>query len=464
MKNKELYKIALALAVPMMIQNAITNMVGMVDSIMVGSLGTEAITAVSIIGQLIFVFNLGIFGCLSGPGIFGAQYFGKGDLENVRNTFRLKLWLSTLVVLLGTLVFIFGGDFLIARYLRGEAADVDLSLTVSMAKDYLAIMLFSFLPFAYTQVYAGTLRETGSSIPAMAAGIVSVVTDIVLNYLFIFGKFGCPQLGVRGAALATVIARVVEFVVLVSWVHWNKHRYEVIRGIYRTVLLPIKLALTIVKNGLPIFLNEFMWAAGIAVMTQCYSIRGMDIVPGLNIANVLMNLFNVVFIAMGNAVGILSGQRLGASEFDRAKKDAFALARFTGLLCLGLTVILLGLSQFFPNLYHTSDQVRHHATLFIMIQAAFLPVQGILNTLYFTIRSGGKTMITFLFDSVYSWVITVPIAFLLSNFTGISIFIIFTIIQCCDVIKLLVGWYLVKKGVWIVNIANAKGSSESAST
>lgn len=117
MKNKELYKIALALAVPMMIQNAITNMVGMVDSIMVGSLGTEAITAVSIIGQLIFVFNLGIFGCLSGPGIFGAQYFGKGDLENVRNTFRLKLWLSTLVVLLGTLVFIFGGDFLIARYL-----------------------------------------------------------------------------------------------------------------------------------------------------------------------------------------------------------------------------------------------------------------------------------------------------------------------------------------------------------
>ena len=193
-RNNDIYIKALSLAVPMMIQNGITNAVGLIDNLMVGSLGTERMTAVSIVGQLIFVFNLALFGGLSGPGIYGAQYFGQGNEEGVRNIFRLKFWISILVVFIGICTFSLFGDNLINLYLQGEAADIDTVLTLNTAREYLMIMIIGLFPFALTQVLSGSLRETGESIKPMIAGMGSVVTDIVFNYLLIFGKFGCPKM------------------------------------------------------------------------------------------------------------------------------------------------------------------------------------------------------------------------------------------------------------------------------
>lgn len=198
---------------------------------------------------------------------------------------------------------------------------------------------------------------------------------------------------------------------------------------------------------LPIFLNEFMWAGAIAVLTQCYSKRGLDIVAGLNISNALCNLLNVVFIALGNAVVILIGQR-----YDEAKKEAFRLMWFTGGVSFLLTAVLVSISEVFSNLYDTTDGVRSYATYFIIITALFFPVQGFLNALYFTLRSGGKTLVTFLFDSVFSWVVAVPTAFLLCEFTTLPILGIYAIIQAADLIKVCVGYVLIKRGVWISNI------------
>lgn len=453
-ENREIYKKALLLAVPMMIQNGITNAVSLVDNLMVGKLGTESMTGVSIVGQLIFVFNLAIFGGLSGPGIYGAQYYGQGNMKGFQNIFRLKLWICLFCVAAGLSAFIFGGSSLIGLYLHGTASDIDAAATLDYGLQYLHIMLIGLVPFAITQIYASSLRETGESLKPMIAGVISVIVDVVFNYLLIYGKFGFPRLGVSGAAIATVLARFVEMTVVIVWVHAKKKKHTFLSGIYRTIRVPLREMNIVIKKGIPIFLNEFLWAGGMAALTQCYSMRGLQVVAGLNISNAICNLLNVVFVAMGNAVGIIIGQYLGASRFEDAKKNSTKLMWFTGALCMILTVVLILCSKAFPTCYDTSEEVRRLGQWFIVITALFFPLQGFLNVLYFTLRSGGKTFITFLFDSVFTWIFPVPMAFLLSRFTGVPVLGVYAIVQSADMIKVIVGYILIKKGVWVTNLVD----------
>ena len=452
MRERSVYKKALTLAVPMMIQNGITNAVSLVDNLMVGSLGTESLTAVSIVGQLIFVFFLAVFGGLSGPGIYGAQYFGQGNKKGFQNVFRLKLWITAVIVLVGMTVFVAGGEQLIGLYLHGSSQGMDAAGTLEQGRDYLHIMLFGLIPFAFTQIYAGSLREMGESMKPMVAGIVSVFVDIIFNYLLIYGKFGFPRLEVQGAAIATVMARFVEMLVVVVWTHASIRRYEFLRGIYSTILLPLHEAKIMIMKGFPIFLNEFLWAGGMAALTQCYSMKGLQVIAGLNISNAICNLLNVVFVAIGNAVGIIIGQHLGASEFEKAKRSAGKLQWFTAGLCLILTVILAACSMVFPSLYDTTEEVRHLGQWFIIITAVFFPIQGVLNVFYFTLRSGGKTVITFLFDSVFTWVVSVSLAFALCSYTALPVLAVYALVQSADLVKVVAGHILVKKGVWITNL------------
>lgn len=452
MEEKLIYKKTLKIAVPMMIQNGITNAVGLVDNVMVGNLGTNAVTAVSIIGQLFFVFSLAIFGGLSGPGIYAAQYYGQKNIEGFRQTFRIKHWICGFCLVAGLCAFIFAAEPLIGLYMRGEGGEVDPAETMRLAKEYLGVMLIGMAPFVITQIYASSLRETGDTFMPMMAGVASVVVDVVFNYLLIFGNFGFPQLGVKGAAIATVIARFVEMTIVLSVTFAKRKKYVFLQGTYKTLLVPRDICVKIIKKGLPIFFNEFLWSAGIAAITQTYSTLGLDIVAGLNISNTLCNLLNVVFVAMGNAVGIVIGQMLGASEYEKAQKSSLRLAAFTGVICIALTAILVGVSGVFPNLYNTTDDIKHLGQWFIVITALYFPVQGFLNALYFTLRSGGKTLITFLFDSVFSWVVTIPLTLLLCSFSGLPVIGIYAIVQAADIIKVIIGFILVKRGLWISNI------------
>ncbi len=454
--RSNLFKRALMLAIPMMIQNGITNAVGLIDNLMVGSLGTEAITAVSIGGQLIFVFNLGIFGGISGPGIYGAQYYGQKNEDGFRATVRMKIWISIAVLIAGLAIFMLFPEFLISLYLQGESADIDPVLTMKYAKEYLSIMLWGLPFFALTQVFSSSLRETGSSVKPMIAGVTSVVVDIVGNALLIFGYLGFPKMGVSGAAIATVLSRVAELAVIIILAYSAKKKHVFLQGLFKTLLIPKKQAGQFLKKGMPIFFNELLWAMGIAMLTQIYSKRGLDIVAGLNISNALCNLLNVVFIALGNAVGILIGQTLGASEYERAKNESFRLMWFTGGVSAILTIALIAISGIFPQFYDTTELVRDYATKFIVITAIFFPLQGFLNALYFTLRSGGKTLVTFLFDSVFTCTVSVSLAFVLCEFTTLSVLAIYTVIQAIDIIKVIIGVILIKKGVWISNIVGSE--------
>ncbi len=450
--SKEFYKYALKIAFPIMIQNGITNFVGMLDNIMVGRIGTEQMTGVAIVNQLIFVFNLFIFGGVSGAGIYTAQFYGKGNHEGVKHTFRFKIIIAVLITAIALGIFgVFGPD-LISLYLRGEAGSGDIEKTLIYGTKYLYVMMIEMLVFAISQVYAGTLRETGETVIPMKAGMAAVVVNLILNYVLIYGKFGAPKLGVVGAAIATCIARIIEIGIIIIWTHSHKEKNPFIVGVYKSLAIPGKLVKDISIRGLPLLLNEGLWAGGVAILNQCYSKRGLDIITGLNISGTISNVFNIVFIAMGSAVAIIVGQKLGAGKYEEAKDTSRKLIVFSVLCCVVIGSIMALFSGVFPEFYNTSREVKDYATTFIIISSVCMPMYAFLHSTYFTLRSGGKTVITFLFDSAYMWVVAIPLAYCLIRFTKLPIIPLFIIVQSIDLIKCIVGFMLLKKGSWMQNI------------
>lgn len=450
--DKKFYRKVLLIAVPIMIQNGITNFVSLLDNIMVGQIGTEQMTGVAIVNQLLFVYNLCIFGAVSGAGIFTAQYFGQNDDEGVANTFRFKLWMGVILTGLTILLFSLFGEPMIQMYLKGSQDGGNVAAALVYGQKYLRIMMLGLPAFMLVQVYASTLRECGRTITPMKAGIVAVFVNLIFNYLLIYGKFGFPKLGVVGAAAATVVSRYVEAVIVVGWTHAHKEINTYIRGLYRTMRIPAELTRRILIKGTPLLLNETFWAAGMAFLLQCYSVRGMNVVAGMNISNTISNLFNIVFIALGDSVAIVVGQLLGAGRMEEAKDTDRKLIAFSVFCCTIIAVVMLFIAPFFPRLYNTNAQSKELAKYFIMVTAVFMPQNAFLHAAYFTLRSGGRTVITFLFDSVFVCCVSVPIAYVLGHFTGLHVVGILIVVQLADIIKCVIGFVLVKKGVWLQNI------------
>lgn len=452
--DKAFYKRVLAIAVPIMVQSGITNFVSLLDNIMVGRTGTEQMSGVAIVNQLIFVFYLCCFGGFSGAGIFTAQYYGARDNEGIRHTFRYKLWLGFLLVATAVTVFLFFGNDLISLYLRGTNDGGDPAAALAFGGDYLKIMLLSLPAFALVQVYSNTLRECGETVVPMRAGLAAVFVNLGFNYLLIYGKLGFPALGVKGAAIATVLSRVVECTVVAVWTHRHQEKCPYIKGVYKTLAVPFSLVKKFFLTGAPLLVNEALWSAGMAMLAQCYSLRGLNVVAGVNISNTVCNVFNVVFFAMGDAIAIIIGQHLGAKAYDKAKEETARIIAFSVFIATLVGIAIAATSHLFPMIYNTTPEAKQIAARFLIAQAVFTPQIALLHTSYFTIRSGGKTVITFLFDSVFMWVISVPIAFLLSRFTSIYVVWIFVILQAADWIKCVIGIILIRKDVWMHNIVS----------
>lgn len=448
--DKQFYKRVIAIVLPIVVQQLITNFVSMLDNIMVGQVGTYPMSGVAIANQLIFVFTLCIFGAISGAGIFGAQFYGDGNQEGVRQAFRYKLWISVGITLAAIAVFVLWDTPLLSAYLNGTPEEN--ALTLGFAKDYLAVMLIGLLPYALTQVYASTLRETGQTFVPMLAGLVAVGVNLLFNYILIFGHFGAPELGVAGAAIATVLSRFVELIIIAVWTHANAWRNLFAQGLYQTLFIPKDVAWKITKKGAPLLLNEALWSMSMAMILQCYSVRGIDVVAAYNINSTITQLFNVVALAMGNAISIMIGQLLGAGEMEKAREENRKLITFGLLLGVGVGGVMAAFSGLFPLLYDTTDGIRAMAGGFIRIAAVYLPVLSYVHSAYFTLRSGGRTGVTVLFDCVYSWLIYVPTAYLLSSHTSLPILAVYAIVQGTDLLKATVGGVLLKKGIWLRNI------------
>ncbi len=454
--SRSFYSRLIKLALPMMIQNGITNFVNMLDNIMIGAVGTAPMTGVAIANQLFFVFNLCIFGAVAGAGIFGAQFFGSGDREGVGCCFRFKLLFCGSLTALGLVLFGFWGEELLNLYMQGDAGVTDPTATIAAAKSYLHIMLIGVVPFTIVQCYSSTLREGSRPGLPMAAGIAAVLVNLSLNYVLIFGKLGAPALGVAGAAIATVVSRFTELAVVLLGTHLSPRRYEFMQGIYRSLRIPRKLMGELFMKSLPLLVNEFFWASGMAFISQCYSLRGLDSVAAFNISQTFWNVFSIAYMAMGMADGIIMGQILGSGRLKEAKESGYRMIIFSFLIAVFFGALYYICAGFIPMAYNVEPEIRLLATRIMRISAIVMPLEAICHASYFILRSGGRMMVTFLFDSVYMWCINVALAFVLSRFTPMSFVSIFALVQISSALKSGIGIALVKSGFWVRNIVSDK--------
>ena len=450
--DRAFYRHVLMVVLPIIVQNTLTNVVSLLDNVMVGQVGTLPMSGVAVVGQLLFVYNLAIWGSTSGAGIFGAQFYGRGDMEGVRHTFRFKLLVSTAITAAAIVLFLAAGTPLIEAYISADTSPADAAATLGYAQGYLRIMLVGLIPFGLTQCYAGTLRESGQTVLPMKASMLAMVVNFVFNALLIFGLGPFPRLGVAGAAIATVLSRFVELGIVVVGAHRSTDRYPFLQGVYRSFAIPRTLVKSIFIRSMPLLLNEMMWGSGQAVLLQCYSVRGIQAVAALSICNTIAQIFNEVFLSLGNATAIVVGQELGADRLTGARRTAWRMLTLSLASCVVMGTALAVCAPFIPRIYNTEESIRLLATELIRMAALCMPLYGFSNCEYFTLRSGGKTFITFLFDSCFTWVVSVPMAYCLSRFTGLNIVVIYLFVNGMDIIKCAIGFVLVKKGVWVRNI------------
>ncbi len=454
--DKAFYSYVLGIALPIMIQNGFTNFVSLLDNIMVGRIGTEEMSGVSIANQLIFVFNLVIFGVVSGAGIYGAQYFGKKDEEGIRITIRFKLILGAISTLIASLVLFFYGRSLVSLFLVETESNGDIQKTLISGYSYIITMLFGLPAFTLSQVYASTIRESGETVLPMKAGMWAIGTNLLFNYFLIYGKCGFPKLSVVGAGIATVLSRYVEAGIIIIALNRNKKKYPYFIGLYKSLIIPKASFKKIFVAAFPLIMNETMWSIGMATIAQSYSTRGLSAVAAYNISSVLLNIFNVTFMAVGSSISIIIGQLLGGEKIEEAVDTDRKLILFSVFVGTLAASIMAFLSPLFPHLYNTSDEVRKIATNLIIAEAVCMPLFALKNAMYFTLRSGGRVWITILFDSAFMWAFGIPMAYFVSRYTSASVSVIYLSVQAMDIIKCIAGLVLVRKRIWVRNIVDDK--------
>jgi putative MATE family efflux protein len=451
--DRAFYKMLLVLILPMIVQQGITNFVSLLDNLMVGSIGTDPMTGVAIVNQLFFVYNLALFGGLSGVSIFGAQFFGMGDNNGMRHAMRLKLYFGAGITVLSIALLALRGPQLVGLFLSESANDpAARAATLGYAMDYLKVIVWGFFPFMMVQTYAGTLRETGETMVPMVAGLAAVVVNLTGNYLLIYGSFGFPRMEAAGAALATVISRWVEMAIVVIYTHRNTRRYPFAAGLYAGLRVEGSLVRKVLVTGSPLMANELLWSLGTTFVNQNYSTRGLVVVAANNITSTCWQLFCVIMFSMGNAVSILVGQQLGAGKIEEAKDVDRRLLAFNTVLHIGIGLLMIAAAPYIPRLYNTEPEVRRLATEMLMVAGAALPIHAFIHAAYFTMRSGGKTIVTFFFDCVFTWVVSVPLSFVLCRYTQLPVVGVYAAVSFADAIKIAIAVPLLRSGFWAKNI------------
>ena len=454
--DKRFYYRVISIAVPIILQNGITNFVSLLDNIMVGSLGTEQMSGVSIVNQFIFIFNLLIYGAISGAGIFCVQYHGTRDQNGISHTFRFKLYLNVLLTVLSIGAFVLFGDYLISTFLSESSTSGDIALTFSEGQAYLRIMLIGLIPYSVSQVYASTLRETEHTVVPMVASVVAVATNFVLNYILIFGKLGLDPMGVEGAAIATVASRFTELLILVVWSHRNTDKCLYFKGVFKSFSIPTGLVKRMLLKTLPLMANEFFWSISMTLRNQCYSTRGIDVVAAQNICSTIFNVFSVVYMSFGTVISIMVGSLLGQGRFKEAKdtnRKVLVCSVFCGIT---LGVLLTVSSGIFPELYNTDDNVKSLAAYMMIISGVYMPFYAFNNSSYFTIRSGGSVGITFIMDSGFMCLFMLPVSFIVSRFTSVDIYALFVICQGAEALKATISFFMLKKSSWTKRLVGEK--------
>ncbi len=439
------YQRLFALSVPLVLQQLITASIQIVDNVMVGQLGETAIGAVGVVNQLFFVVIISSFGVMSGSTIYMAQYFGAKNKDKLQQTFHFTILAALAVGVVAFVLFSFADALLIGVFTQNVE-------TTALAQDYIAIIRFGLFAFAVSIAISSSLRVVGITKPILWISVITIILNTILNAILIFGLFGVPAFGVVGAAIATLIARVVEALLSL----WYLMKRQTIFKLQLRKLLQIEfsVAKAVVIIGLPLLLNEFLWSMGQTTYLYAYSTRGDSALAAMNVTNTISQITFVMFQAIGTAAAVFVGNKLGENSLEEAELNAKRLIFIATMIAVIVGLIQFGLSFYVLDLYSVSEVTKQAAQFNIRVNSLFVPLYTMNVTIFFIIRSGGDTVSTFLMDSGFMWVVAVPVALALAFFTTLPITIMFLLIQGTEFLKVAFAFNRFFQRRWIKNLAS----------
>jgi putative MATE family efflux protein len=442
--DKAFYKNLFTIALPIMIQNFINALVNMLDTVMIGRLGTVEIAAVGIGNQIFFLYNLTLFGVCSGGSIFTAQFWGKRDIPGLRKNTGFCMTLSIFVASLFTLGAWFFPRGLIAVYTRDPAV-------IEAGAVYLRTLAPAFIPFGISVVLILTLRAVEKVRLAMISTLIALSMNGILNYLFIFGIGPFPVMGVRGASLATVIARVTETVILIT-VSYGR-RYPPAGSFREMTAFTVSYVQRFLRICLPVIFNEIIWSSGITAQNIIFGRTHTEALAAFNITNTVSQLTWTVFMGLGNGVAVMIGKKIGERDERAARDYASRIVRFSPLVSLGAVLILYPLSMTLPLIFKVDREVFTLINSMFIILCCFYPFRAFNMAMVVGIcRAGGDTVFCVLYDVVVMWVVTLPLAAAASFIFRAPVWLIFLCINMEEPVKMFMGFWRLKTGKWLHHV------------
>lgn len=441
--DRNFYKKVAIIALPIILQQLLIASVQLIDNVMVGQLGESSINAVTIVNQLNFVVMIVTFGVMGGAGIFTAQYYGAKKEEALKMSFRYKIVAALIVSTVAFLLFLLFGEAMIGWFAENP-------MTIESGLDYLSIMMFGVFPFILSLAITTTFRETGTTTPLLWISLFALLLNAGINVILIFGYLGFPALGVVGAAIGTVVARFVEFLLLTLLIHLRKSPF----AFKLTTLFKISKPLVkkISLKAFPLTINEVFWSIGQTLFLFAFSVRGETALAAMNVNNAVSQIVFVTFSGIATAVAVMVGNTLGEAKIEEAETNAYKLIMTAFLSAVVVGAVLFLVSPWIVGLYDISKQTYDWALESIRYNSVLIWLYSVNVAIYFALRSGGDMKSTILADSVFTWVVMVPIALILGYYSTVHIPLMFLIIKGTELPKFIYSLTLLKKRRWLQNL------------
>ena len=443
--NKRFYKILISLCIPIIIQQLISTSVNVIDTVMISSLGEASVASIGVANQFFFLFNMSLSGITGGAGVFISQFFGKGDVGNIRKVTGF----STILSIILSLLFFIPALVVPTGIINIFSYDPEV---IKLCTEYFSIVVFCYPLIAVSTVFSMGSRGVRNPKLGMFCSSAALVVNIILNYGLIFGNLGLPMLGVKGAALATVIARLVELILILGYVYFAKKDY-----ILRFSLADLKIIDSIfvkafLSKSLPIFLNDSAWAVGTVLYSVAYSKAGTSAIAASQIATSTGNFFIMTAVCIAIGASIMLGNELGADHLDRAilyAKKFSGLVFIAGLIFGALLIINIPLLL---KIFSVSEALTPDITKIFIIMGVMMALKSF-NTLIVigVLRSGGDTKYALFLELGCMWLASIPLTFV-AAFNGAPIYILVLLTYAEEIVKFIFGVPRALSKKWAANI------------
>ena len=450
-KDRSFYRSLVTLAVPISLQNLVTFAVSFADNVMIGSLGDDAISGVYIGGQFQSVLQMFVGGIEGAILILAAQYWGKKDTQSIRKVVSIGIKFALAVGLLSSLVAVLFPQWVIRAFTTEPGV-------IQEGAAYVQIVGFTYLFFSVSQVMIAAMRSVETARIGLYISCMALVINVCLNYVFIFGHFGFPAMGVRGAALATLVSRILEMCVGVGYVFFVDKKLRF--GLKDLLHTDLQLLRDFIRYGLPVIGGQVVWAINSLANTKILGYYSAGVIAAASITGMLHNLVYVWMNGMSSAVGIITGKTVGAGQYEKMKeysKTVQMIFLFVGLIS-GAAVFLA--RDGFISLYNASPEAQAYSRQFInVISVTIIGTCYQAACLFGLVKSGGDISFVFKNDTIFVFLVVIPSS-LLAMWLGAPPWVVFACLKCDQILKCFVAIVKINRYNWMKNLTRDNTSQE----